>query len=90
LRNNKFNEVESTNKIKRGALMSYIAIAVNILAGLLYIPWMVGQIGKDNFGLYTLATSLISMFCVLFLNITQKEIKKVQITCLGSPIKFIF
>ena len=58
------------------------------------------QIGKDNFGLYTLATSLISMFLldfglsaavsVLFLNITQKEIKKVQITCLGSPIKFIF
>ncbi len=66
MRNNKFNEVESTNKIKRGALMSYIAIAVNILAGLLYIPWMVGQIGKDNFGLYTLATSLISMFLLDF------------------------
>jgi len=61
-----FSESESTRQIKRGAIMSYIAIAVNILAGLLYIPWMVQQIGQDNFGLYTLATSLINMFLIDF------------------------
>ncbi len=61
-----FNEAESTHQIKRGALMSYIAIVVNILAGLLYTPWMVEQIGQDSYGLYTLATSLISMFLLDF------------------------
>ncbi len=64
--NSEFNESESTDRIKRGAFMSYIAIAVNILAGLLYTPWMVAQIGQDNYGLYTLATSLISMFLLDF------------------------
>ena len=64
--NRELNEAESTRKIKRGAIMSYIAIAVNILAGLMYTPWMVGQIGPDNFGLYTLANSLISMFLIDF------------------------
>lgn len=64
--NSNFNEFESTRQIKRGAILSYVAIAVNILAGLLYTPWMVQQIGQDNYGLYTLATSLISMFLIDF------------------------
>lgn len=42
--------------------MSYLAIGVNILAGLLYTPWMIHSIGRENFGLYTLAMSVISLF----------------------------
>lgn len=61
-----FNEAESNRQIKRGAIISYVAIFVNIIAGLLYTPWMVKQIGQDDYGLYILATSLISMFLVDF------------------------
>lgn len=42
--------------------MSYVAIAINIVSGLLYTPWMIHSIGRDNFGLYTLALSVISLF----------------------------
>lgn len=57
----------STNKqIKLGALFSYFAIAFNMLAGLIYTPWMISQIGQSNYGLYTLATSLITMFVMDF------------------------
>ncbi|MBH9967913.1 oligosaccharide flippase family protein [[Bacillus] enclensis] len=59
-------EVESSRQIKLGALVSYIGIIINIVAGLLYTPWMINQIGQDNFGLYTLATSLISIFLIDF------------------------
>ena len=52
--------------MKLGALMSYFAIAFNILAGLIYTPWMISQIGKSNYGLYTLASSLITIFMVDF------------------------
>lgn len=50
------------SQIKTGALLSYISLGVNILIGLLYTPWMIHSIGKDNFGLYTLAMSVISLF----------------------------
>ena len=50
------------NQIKLGAIISYLSIGFNILAGLLYTPWMVQQIGKSNYGLYTLATSLITLY----------------------------
>lgn len=58
--------MSSTKQITIGALLSYLAIAFNILAGLLYTPWMVRQIGQSQYGLYTLATSLITLFLVDF------------------------
>lgn len=42
--------------------MSYVAIAINVVTGLLYTPWMIHSIGRENFGLYTLAMSVISLF----------------------------
>lgn len=54
------------SQIKIGAILSYISIALNIVAGLLYTPWMVDQIGESDYGLYTLANSLITLFLVDF------------------------
>ncbi len=58
--------MNSSKQLKIGAILSYLSIAVNILAGLIYTPWMVNQIGKSHYGLYTLANSLISLFLVDF------------------------
>ncbi|MBQ6831770.1 MAG: oligosaccharide flippase family protein [Oscillospiraceae bacterium] len=54
------------SQIKMGAMLSYVSIALNIISGLLYTPWMVETIGKSQYGLYTLATSLITLFLVDF------------------------
>ncbi len=54
------------DQIKMGAIISYFALGVNIVLGLLYTPWMVRQIGQANYGLYTLATSLIAIFMLDF------------------------
>ncbi len=51
-----------SSQIKTGAILSYATIGVNIIIGLLYTPWMLHSIGRDNFGLYTLAMSVISLF----------------------------
>lgn len=58
--------MDSSKQIKLGAVMSYMTIAFNIIAGLIYTPWMITKIGQGNFGLYTLATSLITMFIMDF------------------------
>ena len=55
-----------SKQIKWGAILSYLSIAVNIVAGLIYTPWMIDQIGKADYGLYTLANSLITLFLVDF------------------------
>lgn len=58
--------MNNAKQLKIGAVLSYVSIAVNILAGLLYTPWMVHQIGDSAYGLYTLANSLIGLFLVDF------------------------
>lgn len=59
-------QINSNRQIKTGAVMSYVTIGFNIIAGLIYTPWMVRQIGQSDYGLYTLAVSLISFFAMDF------------------------
>ena len=54
------------NQIKVGAALSYAAVIFNTAAGLLYTPWMVSCIGADDYGLYTLALSVINFFLLDF------------------------
>lgn len=56
------NPISSSQQIKLGALLSYIALGINILTGLIYTPWMISSIGKENYGLFTLAMSVITLF----------------------------
>ena len=56
----------SSKQIKAGAIISYLAIAINVLTGLFYTPWMVGKIGQSQYALYTLANSLITLFLIDF------------------------
>ena len=58
--------MNSSKQIKLGAVISYFSIAFNIVAGLIYTPWMISQIGQSNYGLYTLANSLITLFLLDF------------------------
>lgn len=58
--------MDNSKQIKIGAILSYFSIVFNIVVGLLYTPWMVAQIGEADYGLYTLANSLITLFLVDF------------------------
>ena len=53
---------QSSHQLKLGAVISYIAIGINIISGLLYTPWMIHSIGRESYGLYTLALSVITLF----------------------------
>lgn len=50
------------NQIKAGAAISYLALFLNIAIGLVYTPWMIRSIGKADYGLFTLAMSVIHLF----------------------------
>ena len=60
------NNDNSSKQIKLGAIMSYVAIFFNIVAGLIYTPWMIRQIGQSQYGLYILALSVIGFFTMDF------------------------
>ena len=53
------------NQLKAGALLSYVTIILNIVIGLAYTPYMLKMLGQSEFGLYSLAASIISYLTVL-------------------------
>ena len=53
---------KSNKNIFYGTIIGYINLALSIIAGLVFIPWIVSSIGSDNYGLYTLSNSLITLF----------------------------
>nr|WP_302111370.1 hypothetical protein [uncultured Acetatifactor sp.] len=53
-------------QIRIGAVISYAALAVNIAATIIYMPWMVSVIGKANYAMYTLANSFVNIFVMDF------------------------
>lgn len=55
-------QLTGNQQVRYGAILSYLGIFAYILIGLLYTPWMINIIGQDDYGLYTLAYSIISLF----------------------------
>ena len=59
-------KLDRNQQFKIGAVLSYLAIAINTISALIYSPWMLSKIGSGDYGLYTLAVSLINMFLLDF------------------------
>lgn len=53
------------NQLKAGAALSYLTIVLNIVVGLIYTPFMLRMLGQSEFGLYSLAASVIAYLTVL-------------------------
>ncbi|NHF61083.1 glycosyltransferase [Flavobacteriaceae bacterium TP-CH-4] len=55
----------AVNQLKEGALLSYVVLAVSSLVGLLYTPYMLRMMGKNEYGLYALVASVIAYLTIL-------------------------
>lgn len=53
------------NQLKAGVALSYVSICLNIVVGLIYTPYMLRMLGQSEYGLYSLAASIIAYLTVL-------------------------
>ncbi len=53
------------SQLKAGALLSYVIIALNTIIGILYTPFMLRMLGQEEYGLYSLAGSVIAYLAVM-------------------------
>ena len=54
------------NQIKKGAIISYVSVFLNLILLFFYTPWMIKKIGVSDYGLYSLAISFIAYFVMDF------------------------
>lgn len=55
----------SKSQLKIGALLSYVVLALQNLVGLIYTPFMLRMMGKSEYGLYSIAASIVAYLTVL-------------------------
>ena len=67
------NSVGSTSKIKKGAILSFIATAFEIIVNFFLLKYLTAQLGNE-YGLYTLAVSIIGIFMADF-GLSQSAMK---------------
>lgn len=48
------------NQLKAGVILSYISTAISIVIQLIYMPVMIRLLGKSEYGLYSLVSSVVS------------------------------
>lgn len=64
---NKANiEQYSRSQVKRATVISYLSLAINILSGLIFTPWLIHQLGEGDYGLYSIGTSIITLLIMDF------------------------
>lgn len=63
------------SEIKSGIVLSYVFMAISMVMGLVYTPVMLDLIGQSEYGLYTLATSVIGYLTFLNLGLESALIK---------------
>lgn len=57
--------MKNPNELKAGALLSYVNLAIGCIIPLLYTPIMLRILGQAEYGLYSLANSVISYLSLL-------------------------
>lgn len=67
--------VKQTNQLKAGAIISYLQMALSVIIGLLYTPFMIHYLGKSEYGLYNTVASVISMLSILSLGFNAGYIR---------------
>ena len=55
----------NSSQLKIGALLSYLVLALQNLVGLLYTPFMLRMMGKSEYGLYSIAASVVAYLTIL-------------------------
>ena len=66
------------NQRKAGALLSYLYLALTFVVGIFYTPILLGFLGKSEYGVYSVANSVIAFLAILDLGFSQTMIRYVQ------------
>lgn len=66
---------DKNRELKAGVILSYISLFIENVIPLFYTPWMLGVLGKSEYGLYNLANSVVGYLSLLSIGLGSSIIK---------------
>ena len=43
---------------KKGVILSYVGLIIDILSGMIYVPFLLRSLGQAEYGIYSLTTTI--------------------------------
>jgi len=71
----KGNSAKMKSQIKAGVILQYLQMALAAVVSLVYTPIMIRELGKAEYGIYNLASSVISYLSLLSLGFSGSYFK---------------
>lgn len=65
----------AVSQLKAGAILNYVVLGLNALIGLAYTPYMLRMMGQSEYGIYSLAASIIAYLSILDLGFGNAVIR---------------
>ena len=59
-------QLDANKEIKAGAVVSYLSLLVDLVLALFYTPYLISILGESQFGIYSLAMSIVTFFVMDF------------------------
>ena len=53
------------NQRKIGVILSYVVVALNMLVGVAYTPFLIRMLGQSEYGLYSIVYTVISYLTIM-------------------------
>ena len=69
------------NQLKAGVILSYISTVITIAIQLIYMPVMIRLLGKSEYGLYSLVSSVVSYLSLFSLGFTGAYVRFFAKSC---------
>ena len=63
------------SQLKKGALLSYVNVALNIAIGLIITPFIIKKLGDSEYGLYTLIGSFVAYLSIMDLGLNNAIVR---------------
>lgn len=67
--------MNNSSQRKIGAVLSYVSLILGVVIGLAYTPVMIRLLGQNEYGLYSTATSTVSMLSLLSLGLKSSYVR---------------
>ena len=67
--------MNSSKELKIGSILSYLQIALGIVIGIAYTPFMLRTLGQSEYGLYNTVSSTIAILSLLSLGFNASYIR---------------
>lgn len=79
--------MQAANRVAVNTIIQYIQLGVNVLVGLISVRLILGALGRDDYGIYSLVGGVIALISFISASIAQTSIRYISVSLGTNDIK---